>query len=93
MFPLLLNKDSVKPVPIEINFSCQFSRPKFPHTVFEVVKQKRNHKKEIMKQEESWKVRAQPSLWQVKRRQAVKTIGVVPCLHFPALGPLSTGNN
>lgn len=45
IFPLLLNKDSVKPVPVEINFSYQFSRPKIPHTVFEVVKQKKNHKK------------------------------------------------
>ena len=46
-----------------------------------------------MKQEESWKVRAQRILWQVKRRQAVKTVEVVPRLCVPALGPLSAGNN
>lgn len=31
LFPLLLNKDDVKPLPIEINFSYRFSRPNVPH--------------------------------------------------------------
>lgn len=62
---------------MEINSSYQFSRPKIPHTVFEVVKQKKKIiKKEIMKQQESWKQNT-TKLVASEERRAVKTGGVV----------------